>query len=307
MRKLLTAVALACALLSAATPSLAWNRPGHMLTGAVAFHELKSSSPQTLARVVALLKRHPDYRSMWLPKIQAAGVGMQNHDLFLFMSAARWPDDIRDRPSLHCGDCHFINFPFKPDGQPASVRTKEPRAVNVIKAFQEKEQVLGSGATRAEKAQALSWIFHLVGDVHQPLHTAALFTAEFGGGDLGGNLFKVREEEGADEVALHSFWDGLLIADDEFRLVNSRAAGLRSKEGLRRADLDDVSEASFEKWADESFDLAKREAYVTGRLPAGGAVLPDGYACHVRPIAERRAVLAGYRLADFLKRAFGPS
>jgi S1/P1 Nuclease len=42
------------------------------------------------------------------------------------------------------------------------------------------------------KAIALAWLFHLVGDIHQPLHTAQLFTTEYPQGDRGGNEICVR-------------------------------------------------------------------------------------------------------------------
>jgi S1/P1 Nuclease len=41
------------------------------------------------------------------------------------------------------------------------------------------------------KAIALAWLFHLVGDIHQPLHTAQLFTFEYPKGDRGGNELRV--------------------------------------------------------------------------------------------------------------------
>ena len=57
------------------TPAFAWNKPGHMVTGAIAARELKANDPQALARVVALLKRHPFHRNVWRPIVnQRAGL-----------------------------------------------------------------------------------------------------------------------------------------------------------------------------------------------------------------------------------------
>ena len=53
-----------------AGPARAWNRPGHMVSGAIAYAELKKMHPEVIARVVALLKHHPHYKEKWLPTLQ---------------------------------------------------------------------------------------------------------------------------------------------------------------------------------------------------------------------------------------------
>ena len=57
-------------------------------------------------------------------------------------------------------------------------------------------------ASREQKALALEYILHIVGDVHQPLHAG-------NGDDRGGNDVKVRWF--GDETNLHSVWDSKLI------------------------------------------------------------------------------------------------
>ena len=70
----------------------------------------------------------------------------------------------------------------------------------------------------------------------------------------------------------------------------------------------------FDSWAKESFEIATKFAYRNdGRIgiPRGGAmdcttvtaapVLPVGYVVSARRIADRRMILAGYRLADLLR------
>ena len=52
------------------------------------------------------------------------------------MLAVRWPDDIRANPAFHHDAWHFINLPYKSDGQPASVQTVEPALENVLSAYQ---------------------------------------------------------------------------------------------------------------------------------------------------------------------------
>src|SRR4029077_16255685 len=66
---------------------------------------------------------------------------------------------------------------------------------------------IGSGS-QEDKAVYLTWLFHLVGDIPQPLHCTAVFSERFPDGDRGGNLALIRIRSGP--TNLHSFWDGLL-------------------------------------------------------------------------------------------------
>src|SRR5689334_8931356 len=77
----------------------AWNRPGHMVSGAIAYAELKKTHPEVIAKVVALFKQHPHYQSKWKQELQF--LAAEDQDLYLFMAAARWPDDVREDKVYH--------------------------------------------------------------------------------------------------------------------------------------------------------------------------------------------------------------
>jgi hypothetical protein len=68
----------------------------------------------------------------------------------------------------HRGSWHYINWPFSPDGQPATVQIKEPEPVNILTAMAENERAMKNENNAERKAIALAWLFHLVGDIHQP-------------------------------------------------------------------------------------------------------------------------------------------
>jgi len=108
-------------------PALAWNIPGHMLSGAIAYQVLSLERPQAIEKVKAVLEKHPWYANQWLARIQDGPVA--DHGLVLFMQAARWADDIRIRDKQqHRGQWHYVNWPFKPEGQPVSVEIRVPEA-----------------------------------------------------------------------------------------------------------------------------------------------------------------------------------
>jgi S1/P1 Nuclease len=90
------------------------------------------------------------------------------------------PDDVRLRDKqYHRAPWHYINWPFKQEGQPDIVQTREPEPVNILTALAENEGVVKQENDPERKAIALAWLFHLVGDIHQPLHTGQLFTADY--------------------------------------------------------------------------------------------------------------------------------
>ena len=154
-------------------PASASNIPGHMLSGIIAYQILQQESVLTIEKTKAVLEKHPWFANQWQARLQ--DVPAADHDMVLFMQAARWPDDIRMRDRQHHrGPWHYINFPFKPNGQPDSVQTRDPEQVNIVTAMAENESVV----RKERKAIALAWLFHLVGDVHQPLHTAQLFSVD---------------------------------------------------------------------------------------------------------------------------------
>ena len=136
-----------------------------MLSGAIAYQVLQQESPQTIDKVKAVLEKHPSYENQWQARLQ--DVPVADHNLVLFMQATRWADDIRtldkaqNRPPWH-----YVNLPFNPEGQPATVQIREPEPVNILTAMAENQRISTNENDAERKAIALAWLFHLVGDIH---------------------------------------------------------------------------------------------------------------------------------------------
>src|SRR5262249_37763128 len=127
----LLAFVVVIALTAQPRPASAWNIPGHMLSGAIAYQVLQQENPQAIEKVKAVLEKHPWYLNQWQARLQ--DVSVTDHSLVLFMQAARWADDIRSNDKQqHRAPWHYINWPFKPDKQPPSVQTRKPDRVNVL-------------------------------------------------------------------------------------------------------------------------------------------------------------------------------
>ena len=108
------------------------------------------------------------YETRW--KAQLQKLPDTERDEMLFMLAARWADDIRTRdPSESHPQWHYIDFPFKPDGVPPSIKAVQPPRENILTAIAENTPIALTEIDPTQRAIALAWLFHLYADVNQPL------------------------------------------------------------------------------------------------------------------------------------------
>jgi S1/P1 Nuclease len=97
--------------------------------------------------------------------------------------------------------------------------------------------------------------------------------------------------------------------------LRNEATALRTRQEFQRSQLTELASTGFESWGKESFEIATKIAYRNGgrigiprsgnldcTMVAAAPVLPTGYVTSASRIADRRVILAGYRLADLLTR-----
>lgn len=150
------------------------------------------------------------------------------------------------------------------------------------------------------RAVMLSYLIHLVADVHQPLHCESWFNASYPNGDRGGNDFYVKPENTG--VGLHGIWDGLIGSTLNPRLQWNTAIEIQSK-FLRTALTELAAHTTPKAWSLESRQLAIDQGYLRGNLNGGKTretahYLPADYLKNAKAVAEKQVALAGYRLAD---------
>jgi hypothetical protein len=306
------AAALLLALLSP-RPAAAWDEIGHQVVAHIAWENLR---PETRQKAVELLRAAPadaDLASLFPQDSRPADVRERE----LFLRASTWPDIVRDprkparRSRYHKSTWHFVNFFFeqrRPGSPPRELPERGPEPVNVVERLEEFRRSVGE-ATRpaAERAIELAWVLHLVGDVHQPLHTSARVTPSEPRGDQGGNLFKLGR--GRSPQSLHGYWDGVVrrgtrrrSGEGEGDYVARIAAGITGRH-LRASLAARLKPDDFAAWARESYAAAKTEVYTRdlrrGRMPSAA------YRDRALGVAEPAVALAGYRLVAFLEAALG--
>jgi hypothetical protein len=274
-----------------------------MVSGVGAWRTLVARDPHAAARAAAILRQHPDYERQWRPFIEASG---QPHDELLFALAARWPDDVRGDPNYHRGAWHYVNLPLVPPGD--TTRPPATPSGELLAVLPRTLATLGDSTTPdPQKAIALCWLLHLTGDIHQPLHAVTLFGPQWPEGDRGGNLFWLRPRLGARAVNLHSFWDDVVLPDRDAAPKPVATAAARLLAAFPRDALaTEVTTLDPLAWArEESLPLARTAAYRDHALegaasPADAPFVPSGYEAAARAVAERRLVLASYRIAEQL-------
>lgn len=267
-------------------------------------------TPQTRAAVDALLTQHRDY-GKWMGLLPA-GYGARGR--FAFMQAATWPDDVRhtpdDRPTWHYTDVPVVAPGFAPD----LAMLQTPTVTAETQLPLEAGLLTDAAATGPERAVALCWVVHLVGDIHQPLHDASLFSAHFPNGDKGGNSELLASdavagdprEAAAKPKNLHALWDDLLGETRNPRAIDGIVAALEKSAFARKTYPQIAQHTTVHGWVQEGNTLARDAVYVGGRLPSvpngekADVTLPHGYLATAHRVADRLVALAGLRLADLL-------
>ena len=85
-----------------------------------------------------------------------------------------------------------------------------------------------------------------LGDIHQPLHTAQLFTVDYPQGDRGGNQICIRVTQAGQPMDLHRFWDGVITSSSNVTRLRNEATALRNRQEFQRGQLTELASIDFE-------------------------------------------------------------
>lgn len=293
----------------------AWDDVGHKTTAYIAWQQM---SPQARERVSKLLQEAPedsDLSVFFAGDARPLALRQMEH----FMIASTWADIVRDRDfKIRFGKYHKSNWHYSDtfwrggSGQPATIlENPSEEGGKAVERLIEFDKVLrDKSASDAEKSIALAWILHLIGDLHQPLHTSARITDLEPKGDQGGNLFllKPKETPRNQQENLHWFWDSIIVrniprgetCDTEFI---PKIAGAIMKKHPASKMTNSLNMGNFQQWQKESFQVATTEVFpatlVRFQTP------PPNYKKNAFRTSQRQMALAGYRMGALLNQIFG--
>lgn len=281
--------------------NFAWNAHGHMLVASIAWDGLADESKDS---VTNLLQQHPAYEVDWKKGFKKHGKDVPLGK-YLMMRAARWPDDIKgkDHPNhdLRHNMWHFINYEIHFDGEDNTNPEESPKG-NILMAIKESKKIFLDGTqTMENRAIHLSWLIHLLGDIHQPLHCGSLVNTDFPQGDRGGNLAYVKPKIFG--IKLHALWDDGLGGNTKMRPTSNEGSEIINaypKDSLVNMNFDNPK-----AWSMMSFNLAKKVGHLNGSLEYGiekskSVRLPKDYTAVMKKTCLEQAAYAGYRLENYI-------
>ena len=241
--------------------AFAWGPHGHQVVAEIAAREL---TPHARAEVERLLG-------------DRASNAMRE--------ASTWADEIRGEAQWrHTGSWHYLNFER---GDCHYSAKRNCRGGNCVVAAIEREvRTLGNRkAGKTERTNALRFVIHFIGDVHQPLHAGF-------GHDRDGNDFQVRY--GREGENLHGFWE-----QDIFRAARVTLKVMPHVQDLLTQPGPTMDwrwrPSAPAEWAVSSCAIVQRDDF----YPVRG-VIDSGYISRYVPVAEDQLEAAGHRLAEVL-------
>lgn len=200
-----------------------------------------------------------------------------------------YPDEVRSyKEYAYTAPWHYVNVAHGLTSEQFKKELVGMKKANIYKALLTCASDLKDATkTKEEKVFALKFLVHLVGDLHQPMHTGR-------SEDSGGNAIKVKLMR--KESNLHGLWDSGLIdyAGMTYKEL-ATTCDVISKKEKKTWQKEDVA-----TWAFESYDMSQK-------LYAEAAVNPefdyDYYPKHA-DFVKKRLAQAGLRLAGMLNEIY---
>jgi nuclease S1 len=257
--------------------AFAWGGEGHHIVAIIAGNRLTRETKQQIAQLLG-----PDET---------------------LVTISTWPDEIRkDHPET--AGWHYVSVPksapffdeardcFQPDPDRKSSQSDHQNCVvdridSFIRVLRDRDQ------PQAVRAEALKYIVHFVGDIHQPMHAM--------GEGHGANDIKIvqfgHSTCGAQQrpCNLHGFWDSGLI--DHTQMDEGTYAHFLEIQ-IAKEHLDGSPQGTPADWANESHRFAE------GALLLDGGMADELYFDHEISVVNLRLAQAGIRLADLLNHSF---
>lgn len=252
MKKQITLLVLAALFITQS--SFAWGKKGHALVAEIAFTYLDPS-------VQTIVTKYLNGRSI--------------------QDAANWMDELRDDHSYdYLKPYHYVNFD-------KGVKVVNHEGDNIIFRLTQTIQELKNYKNLSDEdvKMKICIIFHLVGDLHQPLHVG--FST-----DKGGNTQQINYN--GKGTNLHSFFDSGIINARNISLSDCLALNTYSKHQIKR-----LGKINTVKWAKES------RSYLPTIYDYKSNVIPENYVDTQAPIIKKQLLNAGLRLASVLTAIFG--
>ena len=283
----LAAVGLMCAALPA--PALAWGDEGHHIVTMIAGKHLSATARQKIATI--------------MKGKSACGFVANDPAVDKLVCSATWADGSRFTTHKNTYNWHFVDITLNretyEEAKDCAPHDQATKGKCGLYGLERSRQILRGEITdpKISRAQALMFIVHIVGDLHQPLHTVEE--------KLGGNFFFVTYFN--IDSQLHKVWDTKILETRMIKLGKTESQYASILDG----QIGQAGEASFLQgdpvsWLNDCHALAINDAYapLQGSGP-GKPAIGDTYFKDSWPIVNEQLKRAGMRLAKILEDDLG--
>ncbi len=208
---------------------------------------------------------------------------------------ASWADQIR-RERRKTAPWHYVNIPVESNGyDPKRDGNGGENVIDVIERFT--KVVSDKKADKEQRVEALKFLVHFVGDLHQPLHCADRNK------DKGGNSCLVFFPGQRKATNLHTVWDTFMLRSRKQKQSVAEYA-TKLNDGIGEEQAKSWVKGTPLDWATEAWRIAKQKVYPP--VPADGSVptLTSEYVAEGGTIVDEQLQKAGVRLVSLLNAAF---
>jgi len=277
-------------LISFSKSSFALGKLGHQIVCQLAFENLSSAKQLKISTLLKTIpKKHQRLINNYNYKKQDSST--------TFANACTWADAIKRLENFKTyRPWHYMNVPR----DHINITVNDCSKNCIPQAILQHQKTLAQTKKQAnwQQVQALLFLGHWLGDIHQPLHISF-------SDDLGGNNVKLSHST-TQCKNLHSYWDKCIL----YKGKNSKKKwlALLTKKWNQHSQPNWQAEQVWQ-WADESFQLAKSASLNYCRLTNQGSCqkltgkirLPVNYLDQHQVVIEQRLLLAAQRLTKILE------
>jgi nuclease S1 len=254
----------------------AWGEEGHRIVAAIAELRLSQSTKAALKKLIGNQRISDEKIAMWADHLKGT-----------HPETKKW---------------HYVDIPLDATSfEPSRDCEDEDCVISKLEEF--RDVLADKTASKSERQQALKFVVHFAGDIHQPLHCATRDDAS-GKSDNGGNGRKIHFLNHKKITNLHAIWD-IDILDESLGDTPALSYAKELNGKISDDDAKKWEKGTFEEWAIEGHDLAKNNAYKD--VAVGGQVvnIDAEYVEKDAPVVDKQLSRAGVRLAKILNDAFG--
>ncbi len=272
--------------------ALGWWETGHQTVARIAAAHLTPAARTRVARILDV----PD-------TLEAVADALAK--------ASTWPDETKNETKT--GEWHYIDLTLQDHKSDIPLRCKDDNCAPARIALFAAQLANRPADAKWSELDALRYLVHFVGDIHQPMH-------DISDADLGGNCERL--DPPVDTARnLHALWDGGVIKAmdvDDKALAKSLEQQI---EGFDSAQQTEMVRGTQDDWAWESHELAVQNIYFKLHIPVEPAIFPANcgeapaaitefkpqidalYVDSMKPVIREQLIKGGLRLAKMLNQA----